>query len=73
MSLRQNKTAFGQSEQKLSYQSECHCAKTSVSTYQLAVLLSYQSECHCAKTEVIATSADILLSYQSECHCAKTG
>ena len=34
----------------LSYQSECHCAKTVASSISLSVVLSYQSECHCAKT-----------------------
>ena len=58
---------------ELSYQSECHCAKTLffISTNQIQ--LSYQSECHCAKTDESTRVTMNLLSYQSECHCAKTG
>ena len=33
-----------------SYQSECHCAKTSAWKCRGCGLFSYQSECHCAKT-----------------------
>ena len=38
----------------LSYQSECHCAKTHCFPSSLQYALSYQSECHCAKTRLKA-------------------
>ena len=50
MSLRQNLGTVVVKETKLSYQSECHCAKTDEEDKDRNVKLSYQSECHCAKT-----------------------
>ena len=72
MSLRQNAKKTKTSRNRLSYQSECHCAKTTKRCFENVLLLSYQSECHCAKTVLSWRTRGALLSYQSECHCAKT-
>ena len=72
MSLRQNLHFRGNSGEQLSYQSECHCAKTVQAVTVLHLRLSYQSECHCAKTHIVRPMQGLWLSYQSECHCAKT-
>ena len=45
-------SALSRMEEWLSYQSECHCAKTQEHGYAQMIELSYQSECHCAKTVV---------------------
>ena len=50
MSLRQNAELALRASLVLSYQSECHCAKTSDQFDEEDEMLSYQSECHCAKT-----------------------
>ena len=72
MSLLQNPYILRSRLKKFDYQSECHCSKTSVTSWKNPATFDYQSECHCSKTEHYHVDVLQLFDYQSECHCSKT-
>ena len=56
----------------LDYQSDRHCAKTTIRSTTYPTSFDYQSDRHCAKTSSLSLPARLAFDYQSDRHCAKT-